>query len=172
MKNIWKIASILLLLVVLILAYLLFIDKSSMNKNGTISLSESKEDFEYKKKQNPMFAPDNNDFFFQNPTTIEFLQNEYDFDTIPVNKILTRDVKFINTGKNPYFITDIKVSCGCTIPSYDNKPIAAGDTGSVKIEYNSEKKNGFNMNKLSLYGNTEPTERAVYFKVFVKTKTN
>ena len=119
-----------------------------------------------------MFAPDNNDYFFQNPTTIQFLENEYDLDTIPIGKVITRDIKFINTGKNPYFITDIKVSCGCTIPSYDNRPIAAGDTGSVKIEYNSAKKNGFNMNKLSVYGNTEPTEKSVYFKVFVKTNTN
>ena len=173
MQNIWKITTVVLLIACLAMAYYLFKDKSSVQESGTLSLSEvSQSDFEDNKKKNPMFAPDNNDYFFQNPTTIQFLENEYDLDTIPIGKVITRDIKFINTGKNPYFITDIKVSCGCTIPSYDNRPIAAGDTGSVKIEYNSAKKNGFNMNKLSVYGNTEPTEKSVYFKVFVKTNTN
>jgi len=171
MQNIWKLATVLLLITCLFLAFFIYKEKSSSRENGTISLSEiDKTDFDYRKKQNPKFAPDKNDYFFQNPTTIEFFQNEYNFDTIMVNTKLTKEVKFINTGKNPYFITDIKVSCGCTIPSYDNRPIAAGDTGMVKIEYNSEKKNGFNMNKLSVFGNTEPTEKSIYFKVFVKTK--
>lgn len=170
--NIWKITTLILLIVSLTLAYLLW-QKTEKTSGNTISLTEiNKEDLEYKKKQNPNFSAANNDYFFQNPTTIKFLSDEYNFDTIPVNKIIVRDIRFINNGKHPYFITDIKVSCGCTIPSYDNRPIAPGDTGTVKIEYNSAKKNGFNMNKLSLYGNTEPTERAVYFKVFVKVPSH
>lgn len=174
MKNyIWKITTLILLVVSLGLAYLLWQKTEKANGNNTISLSElNKEDFEYKKKQNPSYSADNNDYFFQNPTTIQFLSDEYNFDTIPVNRTIVRSIQYVNTGKSPYFITDIKVSCGCTIPSYDNRPIAPGDTGTVKIEYNSAKKNGFNMNKLSLFGNTEPTERAVYFKVFVKVPSH
>ena len=174
MKNhIWKIISLVLLIASSTLAYMLWQKNEKTSGNNTISLSEiDKTDIDYKKKQNPNFSVANNDYFFQNPTTIKFLSDEYNFDTIPVNKTIKRDIRYINTGKNPYFITDIKVSCGCTIPSYDNKPIAPGDTGSVKIEYNSAKKNGFNMNKLSLYGNTEPSERSVYFKVFVKVPSH
>lgn len=169
MNHFWKFTSITLLVACMTLAYFLFKSKNTSLDNGMVSISEkAHQEFELKKKQNPMYAVDNNDYFFNNPTTIEFMQNEYDFDTIPVDKKITREVKFINTGKNPYFITDIKVSCGCTIPSYDNRPIAPGDTGAVKIEYNSAKKSGFNMNKLSVYGNTEPQEKAIYFKVFVK----
>ncbi len=169
MQNIWKIATVGLLMVCLTLSYYLFVKPKSIQESGTMVLSDlSKNDLEHNLKKDPTFAPDNNDYFFQNPTSIDFLQNDYDFDTIPVNKKILRDIKFVNTGPNPYFITDIKVSCGCTIPSYDHRPIASGDTGTVKIEYNSAKKNGFNMNKLSLYGNTEPKEKSVYFKVFVK----
>ncbi|MBL7789985.1 MAG: DUF1573 domain-containing protein [Chitinophagales bacterium] len=171
MRNIWKLATILLLFICLFLVYIL-VDKqeNSSTENGLVSLNEKvKAEAEYNKLQNPIFGADNNDYFYQNPTTIEFLMNEYDFDTIPKNKVITREIKFINSGKNPYFITDIKVSCGCTIPSYDTKPIQAGDTGTVKIEYNSAKKSGFNMNKLSIFGNTEPKEKPVYFKIYVKS---
>jgi len=169
-KHIWKIISLVFLLVSCTLAYLLWQKTAKSRAQNTLSLSEiDPSDYEYKKKQNPNFAADNNDYFFQNPTTIQFLNDEYNFDTIAVNKIISQEIKYINTGGNPYFITDIKVSCGCTVPSYDNRPIAAGDTGIVKIEYNSAKKSGFNMNKLSLFGNTEPKERSVYFKIFVKS---
>lgn len=146
-------------------------DNPVIPSNGTLSLQElTPNRAEKNKQQNPIFAPDNNDFFFQNPTEIIFLQNEYDFDTIVADQVIKRTIKYINTGKNPYFITDIKVSCGCTVPSYDNRPIPPGDTGLVDIEYNSARKNGFNMNKLSLFGNTKPTEKSVYFKIFVKGK--
>ena len=148
MQNIWKISNLALLIACLAMGFYLFKGKSSLKENETISLDEINVDnVDYKKKQNPNFSVANNDYFFQKPTTIQFLSDEYNFDTIPVNKIIKRDIRYINTGKNPYFIKDLKVSCGCTIPSYDNRPIAAGDTGSVKIEYNSAKKNGFNMNK-------------------------
>lgn len=173
MQNIWKFTTVVLLIACLAMVFYLFKGKSSLEESGTISTDEINiNDVDYKQKQNPNFFVANNDYFFQNPTTIQFLSDEYNFDTISVNKIIERNIRYINTGKNPYFIKDIKVSCGCTIPSYDNKPIAPGDTGSVKIEYNSAKKNGFNMNKLSLYGNTEPSERSVYFKVFVKVSSH
>jgi hypothetical protein len=169
MKNIWKLATVVLFITCLSLGYFIYKEKFSIRENGTISLNEiNKEDFEYKKKQNPIFAEDNNDYFFQNPTTIKFFQDEYDFDTIALNKVITKDIKFINTGEKPYFITDIKVSCVCTVPSYDNKPIAAGDTGRVTVKFNSSGKNGFIMNKLSVFGNTNPKERSVYFKIYVK----
>jgi len=169
MHNIWKILSAVLFIACILLGYLLFKYKSNTQVNGTLNIgTDYKKDSEYKKKQNPEFAADNNDLFYQKPTVISFIQDVYDFDTILSNKVIIRDIQFVNTGKNPYFITDIKVSCGCTIPSYDNRPIAPGDTGIVKIEYNSAKKNGFNMNKLSVFGNTDPRERSVYFKFFVK----
>ena len=91
------------------MGFYLFKGKSSLKENETISLDEINVDnVDYKKKQNPNFSVANNDYFFQKPTTIQFLSDEYNFDTIPVNKIIKRDIRYINTGKNPYFIKDLK----------------------------------------------------------------
>jgi hypothetical protein len=109
MQNIWKFTTVVLLIACLAMGFYLFEGKTSVEESGTISTDEiNVDDVDYKKKQNPNFSVANNDYFFQNPTTIKFLSDEYNFDTIPVNKIIERDIRYINTGKNPYFIKDLK----------------------------------------------------------------
>lgn len=170
MTHFWKISTAILLMICAILLYKYYY-KEIKNSNNSLSLSDiDKENFDYKKKKDPIFSKDLNDYFFKNPTSVHFLENLYDFDTIPEGKSVFHNIKYVNTGKNPYFITDIKVTCGCTIPSYDKEPVKSGDTGVVKVQFNSDKKSGYNMNKLSIFGNTEPSEKSVYFQVYVTPK--
>ncbi len=44
--------------------------------------------------------------------------------------------KFKNTGTAPLIINQAIASCGCTVPSFPEKPIAPGDSGVIKITYN------------------------------------
>lgn len=44
--------------------------------------------------------------------------------------------KFKNTGDAPLVIHQAMASCGCTVPSYSDKPIPAGQTGEIKVSYN------------------------------------
>jgi hypothetical protein len=58
------------------MGFYLFKGKTSVEESGTISTDEiNVDDVDYKKKQNPNFSVANNDYFFQNPTTIKFLFN-------------------------------------------------------------------------------------------------
>lgn len=171
MNNFWKISTIVLTLVCLGMAYLLYNKGKKPFDNNIVSIKDiDRESFEYKKKQDASFAKDMNDYFFKNPTKIRFLQDLYDLDTIASGKTIYQKIQYVNEGKNPYFITDVRVSCGCTVPSYDHEPIKSGDTGSVMIQFNSTGKEGFSMNKLTLLGNTEPTDISVYFKLFILKK--
>jgi hypothetical protein len=43
--------------------------------------------------------------------------------------------EFTNTGKTPYVIEFISVSCGCTTPEYSKAPVLPGRTGSIKVTY-------------------------------------
>lgn len=169
MKNTWKILSIILLFTCIGLAFMLYRSMQPKLAQNQLSLDEiDQEDIDYKNKQNPHMTKDLNDYFYKNQTKIRFLQDLYDYDTVKKGIDIVREIKYINEGEYPYFITDIKVSCGCTIPSYDKEPVKPKDTGVVKIEFKSGSKDGFVMNKLSLFGNVENNEKAVYFKVFVK----
>ena len=56
-----------------------YVVTAKLNTNE-ISLKDiDKESFEYKKKQNPSYAKDLNDYFYKNPTSIEFLKDVYNF---------------------------------------------------------------------------------------------
>ena len=49
--------------------------------------------------------------------------------------------KFKNTGNKPLVIEQATTSCGCTVPSYTQAPIAPGKSGEIKVVYNGRGKN-------------------------------
>lgn len=171
MNHFWKIATVLLFILCIGMGYMLYKAKSNELKINQMSLNDiDREAYEYKKKQDPSMAKDLNDFFYKNQTSIRFLQDLYDFDTVMKGNDIRREIKFINTGMHPFFITDLKVSCGCTIPTYKKEPIKPNDTGMISVEFKSATKDGFVMNKLTVHGNVETNEKSTYFKVYVKEK--
>ncbi len=168
MQNFWKYLSIGLLCLSLSLAYYLYSSRKPKLKSNEISLKDiDKDNFEYRKKQNPQYSKDLNDYFYKNQTSIRFLKDLYDFDTVKEGNNIIEDIRYINEGQEPFFITEVKVTCGCTIPSYDKKPVNAKDTGTIRVEFRSKGKEGFVMNKLAVYGNIEGNEKAAYFKAYV-----
>jgi hypothetical protein len=49
---------------------------------------------------------------------------------------VTTYFKVVNVGDKPLSLLSVRASCGCTTPTYSNKPIAPGDTGQVVVTYN------------------------------------
>lgn len=47
-----------------------------------------------------------------------------------------RYFEFTNTGDAPLLITNVRSSCGCTVPSYPKTPIAPGNSDKIEIKYN------------------------------------
>ena len=54
------------------------------------------------------------------------------------NPIVSCIFKFKNTGKAPLVINQAIASCGCTVPTFTEKPISPGDSGVVKVTYNGQ----------------------------------
>jgi hypothetical protein len=48
----------------------------------------------------------------------------------------SRIFEFTNTGNAPLVITDVKSTCGCTVPSKPKEPIMPGKTGEIEVKYN------------------------------------
>jgi hypothetical protein len=63
----------------------------------------------------------------------------YDFGKIQINKPVTHEFKFTNTGDSPLVISSVQASCGCTVAEYSKDPIAPGAQGFVKATYNAAK---------------------------------
>ena len=70
-----------------------------------------------------------------NAGVLTFETEEIDYGTIPQNADGVRIFKFTNTGKEPIVITQVKTSCGCTVPTYSREPVQAGGTGEIQIKY-------------------------------------
>jgi len=77
----------------------------------------------------------------QNPNAgvLSFETEEIDYGTIKQDADGVRIFKFTNTGKDPVVITQVKTSCGCTVPTYSREPVLAGASGEIQIKYDTKR---------------------------------
>ena len=77
--------------------------------------------------------------FAQSGAKIEFKDKDNTIDYGTVNKEDDNGLRvfeFTNTGDAPLIISDVKSSCGCTVPSKPTEPIQPGKTGKIEVKYN------------------------------------
>jgi hypothetical protein len=67
----------------------------------------------------------------------------YDYGTIKQGADGSSEFKFKNTGKEPLAITEAHGSCGCTVPTYPKEPIMKGQTGTIKVHYDTKRVGAF-----------------------------
>jgi hypothetical protein len=54
------------------------------------------------------------------------------------------DFNFTNNGTKPIIISDVKSSCGCTVPTWTKEPVEPGKQGTVSVIYNTTLAGVFN----------------------------
>jgi len=74
---------------------------------------------------------------------IKFKTEVVDYGTITQNSDGTRLFTFTNTGDAPLLITNVKTTCGCTVPSYSKAPILPGESGELNIKYDTKRLGAF-----------------------------
>lgn len=68
---------------------------------------------------------------------IEFASKTFDFGVIrEKGGSVSHDFEFVNAGNGNLLILKATAECGCTRPSYPEKPIAPGKSGKLKVTYN------------------------------------
>ncbi|WKK81153.1 DUF1573 domain-containing protein [Marivirga arenosa] len=78
-----------------------------------------------------------------NGPEITFEEKSHDFGDISQGDVVEHVFKFENTGKQPLIISNVKTTCGCTVPSYPRgEAIAPGETGEITVKFNSRGKMG------------------------------
>ncbi|TDS58850.1 DUF1573 domain-containing protein [Myroides indicus] len=77
--------------------------------------------------------------FAQQGPKIEFAaeNNTIDYGTVVKGQDDgLRSFEFTNTGDEPLIITNVRSTCGCTVPSKPTEPILPGKTGKIDVKYN------------------------------------
>lgn len=68
---------------------------------------------------------------------IEFKEETIDYGTVTKGEDTgLRVFEFKNTGDAPLIITDVKSSCGCTVPTKPKEPIMPGKSDKIEVQYN------------------------------------
>ena len=93
---------------------------------------------------------------------MKFEKPTYDFGKIKSGDKVTNDFKFTNTGKSPLIITDAVATCGCTVPEWPKTPIKPGDSGDIRVTFNSQGKNGLQDKMITITANTIPAQNMVH----------
>ena len=99
--------------------------------------------------------------------TIKFSEELHDFGTIKDGDVVEHVFTFVNEGEAPLIISDAKATCGCTVPEWPKQPIAVGESGEIKVRFNSKNKPGVQNKTVTLTANTWPTTQRVRIKANV-----
>lgn len=99
---------------------------------------------------------------------IEFDKTEHDFGEIEAKTPVETVFSYKNTGDAPLVITDIKSSCGCTVPQdWSREPLAPGDSGKFTVKFNGSGSNKITKT-ITVTANTEKGSEIVKITAFVK----
>lgn len=78
-----------------------------------------------------------------NGAKIRFTELEHNYGTIMKGGDGKCTFTFVNEGNEPLILSNVKASCGCTTPSYTQKPVMPGQQGSIDVKYNTNNVGGF-----------------------------
>jgi hypothetical protein len=101
----------------------------------------------------------------------KFDKEVIDYGTIDLNSDGVREFKFTNVGKSPLVISNIKSSCGCTVPTKPTEPIMPGKTGKISVKYATNRPGGFSKS-ITIFSNASEKVKILRIKgIVIKPET-
>ncbi|MBA7586609.1 hypothetical protein ES708_28611 [subsurface metagenome] len=101
---------------------------------------------------------------------IDFEKKESDYRIIKQGGDGLFEFVFTNTGTEPLILSNVRSSCGCTIPEWPREPINAGESSSILAKYDTKRIGQFSKS-VSVYSNATETPIVLRLKGRVEPKT-
>lgn len=70
---------------------------------------------------------------------LKWNKTTFEFGTIEQNVPAKATFILTNNSDEPLLLKEVKPSCGCTVPAYDQNPIMPGESTEIKATYNAKK---------------------------------
>ena len=102
--------------------------------------------------------------------SIAFEADFHDFGEISEGTVAEHVFTFTNEGDGPLIISNAKGSCGCTVPIWPRNPIAPGQTGEIKVSFNSKGRAGKQDKRVTLTTNAVPQTKVLNITSMVITE--
>ena len=101
-------------------------------------------------------ATDADNPVFKDSTTVQMIDSVYDFGKVTDGEKVEYSYRFKNTGKTPLIVSKATASCGCTVPEKPEEPIKPGETGFIKVVFNSQGRVGDVHKEVTVTSNAYP----------------
>lgn len=98
---------------------------------------------------------------------IEFEKDIHDFGKLIAGEKAVVNFKFTNTGDEDLVISQVKSSCGCTVPRYPREAIKPGEGGSIKVTFDSSGRKGMQNKAITIVSNCQPNSTVIRIKAKV-----
>ena len=85
-----------------------------------------------------------------------FEQTEFDFGSVKAGVIVDYTYKFKNTGNAMLIISKATATCGCTVPEWPKEPIKPGDSGEIRVKFDSKNRKDLQTKYVNINANTKP----------------
>ena len=89
-----------------------------------------------------------------NAPTILFESNVVDYGEIAKGSDGVKYFNFTNGGNEPLIISNVRSSCGCTVPEYQRTPIGPNQESQIKIKYDTKRVGPFRKT-ITIFSNVE-----------------
>ena len=140
-----------------------------------LSFTSCKEDATKKIKESNVAVAAERDANSNKFPILKFEETTHDFGEIEAHKPVETEFNYTNVGDAPLVITDIKTSCGCTVPKdWSREPLAPGASDKFSVKFNGSGSNKITKT-ITVTANTETGKEVVKITAFVKPaepKTN
>jgi hypothetical protein len=102
---------------------------------------------------------------------ITWNSSTHDFGDIIQGEKVEHTFKLTNTGDQPLIITNVEVTCGCTVPKgWPRDPIAPEESAEITISFNSAGKSGKQNKVVTIISNSRGVDNHIIFSVNVIQK--
>jgi len=103
---------------------------------------------------------------------IKFDKELHDFGTIANGTPVETKFTYTNTGNSMLVVSNVKSTCGCTVPSNYTRQVAPGESGEFTVKFNG-KGNGNKVTKaITMTTNTAVGNEVVKITAFVEADPN
>jgi len=86
---------------------------------------------------------------------ITFKMLEHNFGAVKEGEKVGCIFPFTNTGDADLVLTSATASCGCTVPKYNKKPVAPGESGTVEVVFDTSGRDGIQTKTVVVQSNAE-----------------
>ncbi len=89
-------------------------------------------------------------------TSVLIIDTTYNFGKVAEGETVEYNYRFVNSGTKALVVDKASASCGCTVPEKPEQPVLPGDTGFIKVVFNSKNRIGFVDKTITVISNAKP----------------